>query len=100
MSFIGKDPRLKVAAQFHLLPHLAGRPAIFMLDRAAEADVVALQLNGGTWPDGRPSWKRRVREIAGSGAFGVAFCEGHSVVLRRGAPGVPCPAWEALLAAP
>jgi uncharacterized membrane protein len=100
VRFIGKDPRLKVAAQFHLLPHLAGRPAIFMLDRAPEADVIALQLNGGTWPDGRPSWKRRVREIAGSGAFGVAFCEGRSVVLRRGVPSLPCPAWEALLAAP
>jgi uncharacterized membrane protein len=101
VRFIGTDPRLKVAAQYNLLPHLAGRPAIFMLDRAAEADVVALQLDGGTWPDGRPSWKRRVREIAGSGAFGVAFCDGQTVVLRRGEPAPrPCPAWEALLSSP
>ena len=52
------NPRLKVAAQYHLLPHLAGRPFIYELDHAADADVVALQLNGGTWPDGRadPSW--------------------------------------------
>jgi len=100
VRFIGRDPRLKVAAQYHLLPHLAGRPTILMLDRATEADVVALQLDGGTWPDGRPSWKRRMREIAGSGAFGAAFCEGQSVVLRRADPGVPCPAWDALVAAP
>ena len=100
VRFIGRDPRLKVAAQYNLLPHLAGRPFVFLLDRAAEADVVALQLDGGTWPDGRPSWKWRVREIAGTGAFGVAFCEGQSVVLRRGAPGISCPAWEALLSAP
>ena len=101
VRFVGKDPRLKVAAQYNLLPHLAGRPRIFMLDRAAEADVVALQLNGGTWPDGRPSWKRRMWEIAASGAFGVAFCEGRTVVLRRGQqPAVPCPAWDALVASP
>jgi uncharacterized membrane protein len=100
VRFVGKDPRLKVAAQYNLLPHLAGRPAIFMLDGAAEADVIALQLNGGTWPDGRPSWKRRLREIAGSGAFGVAFCQGQTVVLRRAVPNSPCPAWDALVAAP
>ena len=100
VRFIGKDPRLKVAAQYNLLPHLAGRPTILMLDRAAEADVVALQLNGGTWPEGRPAWKRRMREIAAGGTFGVAFCEGKTVVLRRAAPRLPCPAWDALVAAP
>ena len=100
VRLVGRDPRLRVAAQYNLLPHLAGRPQIFLLDRAPEADVVALQLNGGTWPDGRPAWKRRMREIAGSGAFGVAFCEGQSVVLRRADPGIPCPAWDALVAAP
>jgi hypothetical protein len=41
-----------------------------------------------------------VREIAGSGAFGVAFCEGQTLVLRRGDPGRPCPAWETLIASP
>jgi hypothetical protein len=62
--------------------------------------VVALQLNGGTWPEGRPAWKRRMREIAAGGTFGVAFCQGNTVVLRRGAPRLPCPAWDALAAAP
>jgi uncharacterized membrane protein len=93
IAFVGRDPRVKVAAQDRLLPALAGRPEIYMLDRAAEADVVALQMNGATWPDGRPSWRRRVRDLWGSGAFAVAFCSGESVVLRRGAPpGLPCPA--------
>jgi hypothetical protein len=99
VRFIGKDPRLKVAAQYHLLPHLAGRPQIFMLDRAAEADVVALQLNGGTWPEGRPAWRRRVQDLWDTGGFHVAFCQGESVVLFRGAgDSVPCPAWTALIA--
>ena len=97
VRFIGRDPRLKVAAQYHLLPHLAGRPAIYELDHAAEADVVALQLNGGTWPDGRPSWRRRVGEVWATGRFHVAFCQGQTVVLYRGPePSVPCPSWDAL----
>jgi len=99
VRFIGRDPRLAVAAQYHLLPHLAGRPVIYELDHASEADVVALQLNGGTWPDGRPSWRRRVSEAWATGRFHVAFCEGQTVVLYRGPePSVSCPAWDALLA--
>jgi uncharacterized membrane protein len=98
-AFIGRDPRVKVAAQDRMLPRLAGRPQVYMLERALEADVVALQMNGATWPDGRPSWRRRVRAIWGSGRFAVVFCEGQTVVLRRGAPpGLPCPAFEAQLA--
>jgi uncharacterized membrane protein len=99
VRFIGRDPRLKVAAQYHLLPHLAGRPQAYMLDRAAEADVVALQINGGTWPEGRPAWRRRVQDLWATGGFHVAFCQGRTVVLFRGAAGsVPCPAWDALIA--
>src|SRR6185503_11880643 len=99
VRFVGRDPRLKVAAQYHLLPHLAGRPSIYELDHAPEADVVALQLNGGTWPDGRPSWRRRVTEDWATGRFHVAFCESQTVVLYRGPePSVPCPSWDALLA--
>jgi uncharacterized membrane protein len=99
VRFIGRDPRLKVAAQYHLLPHLAGRPQVFMLDRAGEADVVALQLNGGTWPEGRPAWRRRVQDLWATGGFHVAFCQGRTVVLFRGAgDSVPCPAWDALIA--
>jgi uncharacterized membrane protein len=98
VAFVGRDPRVKVAAQDRLLPALAGRPEIYMLDRALEADVVVLQMNGATWPDGRPTWRRRVREIWGSGRFAVAFCHGQSVVLRRGAPpGLSCPPFEAQL---
>lgn len=98
IAFVGRDPRVKVAAQDRLLPALAGRPEIYMLDRALDADVVVLQMNGATWPDGRPSWRRRVREIWGSGQFQVAFCQGQSVVLRRGAPpGLECPALDAQL---
>jgi uncharacterized membrane protein len=97
VRFIGRDPRLKVAAQYHLLPHLAGRPYVYELDHAADADVVALQLNGGTWPDGRPSWRRRVGEVWATGRFHVAFCQGQTVVLYRGPePSVPCPSWDAL----
>ena len=95
---VGNDPRVRVAAQYNLLPHLAEREFIVMLDRALEADVVALQLNGGTYPEGPPAWKRRLRDLDASGRFYVAFCEGDSVVLRR-LPGtaVPCPSWEALM---
>jgi uncharacterized membrane protein len=101
VAFIGKDPRLKVAAQYHLLPHLAGRPEIYELTRAAEADVVALQLNGGTWPEGRPSWRRRVRETWDTGLFHVGFCQGRTVVLYRGRqPGVECPVFADLLRRP
>jgi hypothetical protein len=99
VRFIGRDPRLVVAAQYHLLPHLAGRPFIYELDHAPEADVVALQLNGGTWPDGRPAWRRRVQEVWATGRFHVAFCQGQTVVLYRGPEAsVPCPSWTALLA--
>ena len=101
VAFIGRDPWLKVAAQHHLIPHLAGRPFIVGLDRAIEADVVALQLNGGTWPQGRPGWRRRVRALWATGCFHVAFCRGQTVVLRRGAgPGVSCAPWERLLSSP
>jgi len=97
VRFVGRNPYLSVAAQDRLLPHLAGRRTILMLDRALEAEVIALQLNGATWPDGRPSWRRRVRSIAATGSYGVAFCEGRSVVLRRGVTSVPCPSWEEFL---
>jgi hypothetical protein len=97
VRFVGRNPYLAVAAQDRLLPHLSGRRTILMLDRALEADVIALQLNGSTWPDGRPTWKRRMHAIADTGAFGVAFCEGQTVVLRRGVSAVPCPSWDAFL---
>lgn len=100
VRFIGRNPYVAVAAQDRLLPRLAGRRTILMLDRATEADVIALQLNGATWPEGRPAWRRRVRAIAATGAYGVAFCEGQTIVLRRGAAAVPCPSWDAFLAAP
>jgi uncharacterized membrane protein len=99
VRFIGRDPRLRVAAQYHLLPHLAGRPFIYELSQAAGADVVALQLNGGTWPEGRPAWRRRAQELWATGRFHVAFCQGQTVVLYRGPePSVPCPSWQALVA--
>jgi uncharacterized membrane protein len=95
---IGRDPRLKVAAQYNLLPHLAGRPYIYELDHALESDVVALQLDGETYPDGRPTWRHRLQQVWATGAFHVGLCEGETVVLYRGGePSVPCPAWEALL---
>ena len=88
-----------MAAQYNLLPHLAGRPYIYELEHAAEADVVALQLDGETYPDGRPAWRRRVSEIWATDASTSAFCEGQTVVLYRGPePSIPCPSWEALLA--
>ncbi len=98
VRFIGRNPYTVVAAQDRLLPHLAGRRTILMLDRAPEAEVVALQLNGATWPDGRRTWRGRVRALWATGAFGVAFCEGRTVVLRRGAASVPCPPWDEFLA--
>lgn len=98
VRFIGKDPRLSVSAQYHLLPHLAGRPFIYELDHAAETDLVALQLDGATWPDGRPSWRRRVQEAWATGRFHVGFCDGQTVVLYRGPEAsVPCPSWDAFL---
>ena len=56
-------------------------------------------MNGATWPDGRPTWRRRVQALWDSGQFAVAFCEGQTVVLRRGAPpGLACASFEAQLA--
>jgi uncharacterized membrane protein len=97
VRFIGRNPYVVVAAQDRLLPHLAGRRTILMRDRAVEAEVVALQLEGATWPDGRPTWRRRVLELWQTGAFGIAFCEGRSIVLRRGAASIPCASWETWL---
>jgi uncharacterized membrane protein len=97
VRFIGRNPWLKVAAQYHLLPHLAQRVFLVPLSRAREADVVALQIDGGTHPGGHAAWHREVREVWSTGAFRVAFCQGQSVVLRRrGGPSVPCPSWEAV----
>src|SRR5207245_8839182 len=62
VRFIGRDPRLVVAAQYHLLPHLAGRPFISELDHAPGADVVDLALDGGTWSGGRPAARVRLLE--------------------------------------
>lgn len=99
VRFVGRDPDLKVAAQYSLLPHVAGRRFVVELDRAEEADVVVLQVGGNTHPMGRPGWRRFVRGLEASGAFHVAFCEGNSIVLRRGRDQPPpCPAWEAALA--
>jgi uncharacterized membrane protein len=98
VAFVGHDPRLKVAAQHHLIPHLAGRPFVVQLDRAAEADMVVLSLNGSTWPQGRPAWRRHLREVWATGRFHVAFCRDQAVVLRRGrAESVPCPPWARLV---
>jgi len=98
VEHVGRDPALKVAAQYNLLAHLAERRFIVPLERAEEADVVAVQLNGGTYPTGRPAWKRQLWELDARGHYYVAFCEGSSVALRRkpGVP-VPCPSWDALM---
>jgi uncharacterized membrane protein len=101
VAFIGRDPRVKVAAQHHLIPHLAGRPFIVRLDRAMEADVIALQLNGGTWPQGRPAWRRQLQALWATGNFHVAFCRDQTVVLRRGGgERAACPSWERLVSSP
>jgi uncharacterized membrane protein len=98
VEHVGRDPAVKVAAQYNLLAHLAERRFIVTLERAEEADVVAVQLNGGTYPTGRPAWKRQLWELDARGHFYVAFCEGASVALRR-KPGasVLCPSWDALM---
>jgi hypothetical protein len=101
VAFAGHDPQTRVAAQHHLIPHLAGRPFIVALDRAAEADVVVLQLNGETWPDNRRTWRAHLQDLCSTGNFHVAFCRLDSVVLRRGeGESVSCPSWERLLASP
>jgi len=98
VEHVGRDPAVKVAAQYNLLAHLAERRFIVPLERAEEADVVAVQLNGGTYPMGRPAWKRQLWDLDARGHFYVAFCEGASVALRR-KPGVsvPCPSWDAVM---
>ena len=98
VRYVGSDPSLKVAAQYNLLVHLAERPFVVTLDRAEEADLIAVQLNGGTYPTGRPAWKRMLWDIDSRGQYYVAFCERSSVALRR-KPGsaVPCPSWDALM---
>ncbi len=98
VDHVGSDPGLKVAAQYNLLAHLAERRFIVPLERAEEADVVAVQLNGATYPTGRPAWKRQLWDLDARGHYYVAFCDGASVALRR-KPGVsvPCPSWAALM---
>jgi hypothetical protein len=98
VRYVGNDPGLKVAAQYNLLAHLAERPFVVTLDRAEQADLIAVQLNGATYPTGRPAWKRLLWDIDSRGHYYVAFCEGSSVALRR-RPGteVPCPSWDALM---
>jgi len=98
VHYVGSDPELKVAAQYNLLAHLAERRFIVTLEHAEEAEVVAVQLDGGTYPMGRPAWKRLLWDLDARGHYYVAFCEGDSVALRRG-PGtaVPCPSWDALI---
>jgi uncharacterized membrane protein len=98
VRYVGSDWRLRVAAQYNLLPHLAERPFVVPLERAEQADVVALQLDGGTYPIGRPAWRRLLWGLAERGHYYVAFCEGDSVALRR-KPGtdVACASWEALV---
>jgi hypothetical protein len=98
VKYVGTDPRLRVAAQYNLLAHLAERSFVVTLDRAEEADVIAVQLNGATYPTGRPAWKRMLWDIDSRGHYYVAFCDGSSVALRR-KPGaaVPCPSWDALM---
>jgi uncharacterized membrane protein len=100
VAFVGRDPALRVAAQYYLVPHLAARPYVYGLDGAEEADVVVLQLNGGSSPGGRAGYRARVFRLVDHGGFEVAFCRGQSVVLRRRGrgPAVGCPAFEAFLA--
>jgi len=100
VRYVGSDPAVKVAAQYNLLAHLAERPFVVTLERAEQADVIAVQLNGATYPTGRPAWKRMLWDIDSRGHYYVAFCEGSSVALRR-RPGteVPCPTWDALMRA-
>ena len=99
IAFVGSNPYLKVAAQDRLLPYLAGRRDIYLLERALDAEVIVLHVGGSSWPYGPVDHRRRLREIRATGAFGVAFCEGRSVVLRRGlAASLPCPAWDEVTA--
>jgi len=80
-----------VAAQNYMLPHLAARPKAYMLERAREADFVAMTPTTNPWPYDRGFHERLAQELLGSG-WRVHFCEGNSFVLSR-TPGnsVPCP---------
>ena len=99
VRFIGQDPRLKVAAQYNLLPHLAGRPYIYELEHArGSGRGGAPARTAETYPDGRPAWRRRVRR-SGPQDDSMSRSAGETVVLYRGPePSVPCPSWEALMA--
>lgn len=79
-----------VAAQNYLLPHLATRPRISMLEHARDATHVVMTPTSNPWPYDRAYTERLARELLNEG-WRVHFCAGNSFVLARDAgPSVPC----------
>ena len=81
-----------VAAQNYLLPHLADREKVFILERARDAVYVVMTPNTNPWPYDRAYHDRLAQELLGEG-WRVHFCEGNSFVLAKDeGQGVPCAA--------
>jgi hypothetical protein len=81
-----------VAAQNYLLPHLAARKQIYMLNRAREAKFVAMTPSTNPWPYDRPYQEHLARELGAEGWL-VYFCQGNSFVLAHmQGESVACPA--------
>ncbi|MGF1509130.1 MAG: DUF2079 domain-containing protein [Myxococcota bacterium] len=71
-----------VAAQNHLVPHLATRREIYLLEDAHRADVVVVSLDTSPWPYTRGYHERLVRRLHRSG-WATPFCTGRTIVLSR-----------------
>jgi uncharacterized membrane protein len=78
-------PGVSVAAQHHLLPHVAMREKVWRLHRPIRAEYVLMNPDDGAWPFDRGYVVGLIKELLAQG-YRAIFSEGMSLVLRRNAP--------------
>jgi uncharacterized membrane protein len=88
LGAVPNDPRVSVTAQDTLLPHLAMRKDIFMLEEglAAGADVVVLDLEGSQWPYDGATYRKLACRALGDPSRTPVFSEEDVAVLARPSP--------------
>jgi hypothetical protein len=83
-------PHAAVAAQNYLLPHLAARERIYLLEEARQADFVAMTPSTNPWPYDRAYHDALAQALLREG-WRVHFCAGNSFELARApGPSVAC----------
>lgn len=87
VDFVPKN--VSVAAQNHLLAHLAARHEIYEIHKPIRAEFVALDFAQSAWPYPKDYSKKLAVELFQSG-YGVVFCAGEAVVLKKGASSITC----------